>query len=414
MNNASALRIISEKEFLRNAWKAISKKNMRSKGLDNVTIKAFKGRLDEHLEQISRELREKTYTFNKLRAHAIQKAGSKKLRPLQIATVRDRVVMKALALFIEPSFHKFNLESSFAFIRNRGVKKAIERVHDYVSRGKKFYFEADIINFFGAVDREVLWVKFSKKVRSKSLLPLLRQCFNLELGNLESFRDELQELFYGAESGIPQGGVLSPMLANFYLYEFDLAMKNRGLNLVRYADDFVVFCDSPEEAHQAHEFCRASLKSLGLEIHSLDAPDSKSRFGNFSKDGIVFLGVRFEGEDTFPTKKVVKKFEEKVSEVLKLNSGNSLFKTLQQLGNLINGWGNCYKFMKVNDIYLRLDDFLKTHLQIYLNAAGVRLVGKNRRKQMKFLGVPSLSAMVQHCKDLQKNERESSTSPFKS
>jgi RNA-directed DNA polymerase len=98
------------------------------------------------------------YVFNKLRAHAIKKPGSLKHRPLQIAAVRDRVVMKAIALFIEPSFRQFNLGCSFAFIKGRGVSPAIKRIQDLVAQGNKFYFEADIINFFGAVDRQVLWV----------------------------------------------------------------------------------------------------------------------------------------------------------------------------------------------------------------------------------------------------------------
>jgi len=369
---------------------------MFSKGLDNITIKAFKSRLDENLAEISVELREQRYVFCRLRAHAIKKSGSSKMRPLQIATVRDRVVMKALALFIEPGFQRFNLDTSFAFIRERGVTKAIDRIHELVGLGKKFYFEADIINFFGAVNREVLWARFSKHVRHRSLLPLLRRCFDLELENLENHEVEFQELFIGADSGIPQGGVLSPMLANFYLYDFDLAMREHNLSLVRYADDFVIMCETAEESRRAHELSRATLKKLGLEIHRLDVPDTKSRFGYFPKEGLNFLGLRFEGQGTFPTSKAVKKFEAKVAEILKSGTGDSLFKTLQKLTNLINGWGNCYKAMKVYDIYLREDNFIKARVQSYLESSGVRLVGKNRRKQMRFLGVPSLVAMTQH------------------
>src|SRR5882724_3589069 len=132
INSTSALRTISDKEFLRKAWRQISKRNMLSKGLDNVTIKAFKSRLDENLEQISADLRARRYEFNKLRAHAINKPGSSKPRPLQIASVRDRVVMKAIALFIEPVFRRFDLKCSFAFIKNRGVQHAIKRIHELV------------------------------------------------------------------------------------------------------------------------------------------------------------------------------------------------------------------------------------------------------------------------------------------
>src|SRR5258706_708839 len=101
--------------------------------------------------------------------------------------------MKAIALFIEPSFRQFNLDCSFAFIKGRGLSPAIRRIQELVAQGNKFYFEADIINFFGAVDRQVLWVMFSKQVRHKSLLSLLRQCFNLELEDLQSHQTEFQE-----------------------------------------------------------------------------------------------------------------------------------------------------------------------------------------------------------------------------
>ena len=392
----SALRTISDAHFLRKAWREISKRNMLSKGLDNVTIKAFKGRLDQNLSDISAELRANRYVFNKLRAHAIKKPGSNKSRPLQIASVRDRVVMKAIALYIEPAFEKFNLGCSFAFIKGRGVKPAITRILDLVTQGNKFYFEADIIDFFGSVDRQVLWTMFSKQVRHKSLLPLLQQCFNLELQDLQGYQTEFQDLFFGAGSGIPQGGVLSPMLANFYLYEFDRRMLQRGFNLVRYADDFVVMCETEEKARQAHECARDTLRVLNLRIHALGSPGSKSRIGNFSKEGLMFLGIRFEGRDIFPASKVVKRFKEKVAEVLKPESGVSLFKTLQRLTNLLNGWGKCYRSMKVTRVYLELDQFVKNSVEAYLEKVGVRLIGKDRRKHMRLLGIPSLAAMVEH------------------
>lgn len=392
----SALQVISDKEFLRKAWREISKRNMLSRGLDNVTIRAFKNRLDENLETISEELRAHSYEFNRLRAHAINKAGSDQRRPLQIASVRDRVVMKALALFIEPSFGRFNLPCSFAFIKNRGVHPAIKRIHDLVEQGNKFYFEADIINFFGRVDRDILWQMFSKHIRQKSLLPLLRRCFNLELEDLQGYETEFQQLFVGADLGIPQGGVLSPMLANFYLYEFDRRMLGHGFNLVRYADDFVVMCNTEMRARQAYDFARQTLITLGLGIHPLDAANSKSKIGNFSKDHLIFLGVRFEGKEILPADKVIKRFRNKVLEVLKPGTGLSLFKTLQRLTNLINGWGKCYKMMRVVEVYLKLDEFIKGSVEQYLESLGVRLIGHNKRKHMKLLGIPSLTAMVEY------------------
>ncbi len=266
--------------------------------------------------------------------------------------------MKSIALFIDPVFQKYDLPCSFAFIKSRGVTKAIERIQELVDLGNKFYFEADIINFFGSVDRQTLWTMFSAQVRHKSLLSLLRQCFNLELEDLQSHKTEFQELFFGADSGIPQGGVLSPMLANFYLHEFDRRMLARGFNLVRYADDFVVMCKTEEDARRVYDFAKITLQTLNLRIHELDAPNSKSRIDHFSKHGLLFLGVRFEGKDVFPAKKATERFEAKVREILNPHSGDSLFKTLQKLTNLIQGWGKCYRNMRVLDIYEKQDQFV--------------------------------------------------------
>lgn len=395
MSSSSALRQVSDKDFLRKAWKAISKRNMQSKGIDNVTLKSFKERLEENLSIVSTELKTSQYQFHQLRAHAMKKPNSKKPRPLQIATVRDRVVMKALALYIEPTFDRFNLPCSYAFIKERGVPEAVQRIQSLISHGQRFYFEADIIDFFNKVDRNQLWKRFADKVRHKSLLDLLYQCFNLELEDLESHESEFQDLFAHAGSGIPQGGVLSPMLANFYLYYFDKRMLSQGFNLIRYADDFVVMCDSIEAALRAHDVCKATLKSLNLDIHPLGDMNSKSRIGDYSKDGLTFLGIHFRDGEVFPTAKVVDRFKSKVDEILQPNAGLTLFNTLQRLSNLLNGWGKCYRSMRVAQIYQSLDDYVRASLESYLLLLGFQVVNK-KRKPMKVLGVPSLQAMLEH------------------
>lgn len=395
MKSSTALYKISDLGHLRDAWKKLSKRK-KSKGSDGVTIEAFSGDLDSELRKISKELRDGTYRMRLLRP-SVLKAGFKKPRPLQIPAVRDRVVMKALALYIQPSFDNFNLPCSFAYIKgkDRGVPAVIGKVHDLVARGFIHYFEADIVNFFGTVDRSTLWEKFAKRVRHRSILPILKQCFEQELDNLEAFQVEYEKLFAGATAGIPQGGVLSPMLANFYLYEFDRAVTEKGFELIRYADDFVVMCATQQDAERAHIECRKLLGGLGLQIHPLGA-NSKSRIGCFSTDGLQFVGVQFEGTLTKPDPKVIRRFKEKVSLVLKPHSGDSLAETLQSLKNLIIGWGNGYKAMHVQKTFLDLDDFIKQEVVRYLHASGIKLEGRNRRKQMRFLGVPSLSKMVEH------------------
>src|ERR1019366_6475540 len=119
MRSISALHAVTEINALHAAWRAISKRNKLSKGSDNVTIKAFAANLDSNLRGIGSELRSKKYQFSKLRPATVAKPGSDKRRPIQIPAVRDRVVMKALALYIQPSFTRFDLPCSFAFIKGK-------------------------------------------------------------------------------------------------------------------------------------------------------------------------------------------------------------------------------------------------------------------------------------------------------
>jgi RNA-directed DNA polymerase len=392
MSTKPALSKISEVEYLKDAWRAINKSNLRSRGLDDVKILNFKAGLERNLSQISAELRAKSFVFHKLRPHAMEKLGSAEKRPLRIAAVRDRVVMKAIAQFISPSFQKFNLPCSFAYVKYGGVDAAVRRINELTTQGCRIYFQADIIKFFDSVDKELLWRRFAKHVRHRSLLPLIRQCFDLEVGDIDFLKTEDQELFTGSDSGIPQGGCLSPMLANFYLFDFDKALTGSGFGLVRYADDFLVMCESRERAECAYELCSAKLNDLGLKIHPLGS--AKTTIGEFSK-GLNFLGLHFMDGQVFPAEKSKNRFRAKIEETLKPHSGVSLPRTLQKLSNLIRGWGKYYSGMQVGKSYPALDEFIRESVRTYLKRSKVILVDRKWPRQRKFLGIPSLTAMAE-------------------
>ncbi len=144
-------------------------------------------------------------------------------------------------------------------------------------------------------------------------------------------------------------------------------------------------------------FCaERCLINSGYESTLWESQRARAGSATYSKEGLNFVGVRFEGSVTIPDPKVIPRFKEKVSLVLKPHSGESLVKTLQSLKNLITGWGNGYKAMRVQRTYLELDDYIRQEVSHYLQASGIKLVGRDRKKQMRFLGVPSLSAMVEH------------------
>ena len=147
---------LCSKQHLQLAWKALNKSNKHSHGLDDVNIEQFKNSLDHELTIISKQLRERSYIFTKFRGVTIPKPGSQDKRPIQIPAVRDRVVMKAISLLVEGKLRKFDMPCSFAYIEGRSIHKAIARVHELARAGNNFVLEADISNFFGAVDQNRL------------------------------------------------------------------------------------------------------------------------------------------------------------------------------------------------------------------------------------------------------------------
>ncbi len=391
---ANYLRQLSALEILRSAWKKLSKKK-HSRGFDEQTIEEFKRDLEHNLRQISTELRSGKFEFTPLLGRLHEKPGGGK-RPIKIPAVRDRVVAKAIQLQISYKFDKYNLPCSFGYIPGVSVADAVERVRNLATSGNVWVLEADMSKFFDTVDQTLLMDRFIKQIRVRSLEDVIRRALQVEVGNLDFFRPEEREMFPLADSGIPQGGVLSPMLANFYLYPFDKGMSEAGFNLVRYADDFVVMCPSEEQARSAYGLAKSILeKDLRLKLHELGDENSKTRITLYSK-GFTFLGLHFQGGRTTPGSKSVKKFKEKISAITDHRQGQNLLKTLTSLKNTIDGWGNAYHMYDSSETFHSLDLHVREQLANYLRANG--LLGRGHilsSDQRRFLGIPSLEGILQ-------------------
>jgi len=175
----------SELNHLYRAWRSIPKRAF-SRGFDEVTIEQFRQNLDANLRDISNELRKGGFTFTPARGVALSKPEGGK-RPIKVPAVRDRVVLKAIQLLIEHKFRKFNLPCSFGYVPYRSVPDAIARIRQLARDGNQWVLEADISKFFDTVDRDLLIMEFTKKIRLPSLLPIIEAALNVEVGNLESF-----------------------------------------------------------------------------------------------------------------------------------------------------------------------------------------------------------------------------------
>jgi RNA-directed DNA polymerase len=384
---------LSQPSFLLQAWKSISKSNKFSKGFDEQSIKDFSDNLGNEIFQLSRELRGKTFEFTKSRGVLAVKPGGKK-RPIEVPAVRDRVVLTAIKQLISTQFEHFDLDCSFGYVKGRSVRDAVDEVVRLASDGREYVLEADIKSFFNSVNQALLLEMFTREIRARSVLPLIERAIRVEVGNLDSFTPLDRAMFPAPDSGIPQGGVLSPMLANFYLHKFDTSMIGGGFNLVRYADDFVVMCRTEQEANEAYDLCLDILeKQLKLNIHHLGEAMGKTRITRYSS-GFSFLGIRFENGRVFPTDKVVSRFKDRVLSLTNPNSSGTVLGSLLKLSNVIKGWGNAFKNYDTERLFQELDSFIRDDMSKLLRHHGFYRAHHSLGKHhMKILGIPTLSTI---------------------
>lgn len=253
------------------------KANRGCAGVDGVTLGQFDRDLDANLFALQRELEQGTYFPLPLMKILVAKKNGEP-RGLCIPAVRDRVVQRAVLDRIEPELETQFEACSFAYRKGRSVKMAIGRVVELYNKGYRFVVEADIDAFFDNVDHELLHAKVERAVADPAIRTLIGRWVQGEVWDGKSLEKITR--------GIPQGSVISPVLANLFLDELDEAMLAQGFAFVRYADDYVVLCKTEEKAVQALDFSKQVLDKLRLE---LDEEDVTSFDEGFKYLGVFFL-----------------------------------------------------------------------------------------------------------------------------
>lgn len=343
---------VSAPRVLRWAFTKV-KANGGAAGVDHQTIAMYEQQLEQQTEYLARTLKEGSYQPAATRREWIPKPGSQEQRPLGIPTVRDRVVEKALQATIEPIFERDFAEQSYGFRPGRGCKDALRRVDQLLREGQKWVVDADLKSYFDTIPHERLLKQVEEKVADGRVLELLRKY--LEQKVLEQMRE------WQPEAGTPQGAVISPLLSNIYLDPLDQLMAASGIEMVRYADDFVILCRSEAAAQRALVLVQQWTAAAGLALH----PD-KTRIVDVTKPGgFDFLGYHFEPGQHWPRQKSLEKFKAALRAKTKRVNGQSLQAIIANVNRSARGWFGYFQHSH-RYTFEPLDRLLRTRLRSIL------------------------------------------------
>jgi group II intron reverse transcriptase/maturase len=335
-------------ELVRAAFKAV-KRNRGAAGIDKVSIKMFEANLDDNLRVLMRDLKDGSLEPFPLRRVFIPK-NETEFRPLGIPAVRDRVgqevIRRLLAPIFEPLFHK----SSFAYIQGRNAHQAVEALLALHRAGMRDVLDADIQGFFDNLPHDVIMSTVAEEVADGNILRLVEKF--LKSGVME------YGVFKPTTIGTPQGGVISPLLANIVLNRLDWQLHHAGFAFVRYADDFVVVCPSPKRAEEARTFVESVLTELGLKLSP-----AKTKVVSYGKR-YSFLGFLLSSRSRRMRPKSLKKFKDKVRDLTR-RKHNFEAEVIVKLNRVIGGTARYFatSFFTGRSSFHKLDSWIRMRLR---------------------------------------------------
>ncbi len=348
---------VSRLDTLTLGWVQVEK-NAGAAGVDRMSVERFAQAQNHYLAELAQGLRDGSYRPQPVRRVYIPKGKGQ--RPLGIPAVKDRVVQAALKLVIEPIFeHEFE-PRSYGFRQGLGCKDALREVDQYLKAGHFWVVDADLQSYFDTIPHEPLLAKVGRRIADGQVLELVERFLKQDI------MEDLKR--WTPIAGSPQGAVISPLLANVYLHELDVEMREAGLVMVRYADDAVVLCRTREEAEAALARMRAWVIANGLRLH----PD-KTHVGDCRVEGqgFEFLGYRFEAGRRWVRRKSLKSLRDKIRARTKRTVGHSIGCVIASLNATLKGWFGYFKHAD-RFVFKSTDGFVRRRLRAILRKQGHR------------------------------------------
>ena len=362
---------LSDSRNLNEAWRQVEE-NRGAPGVSGQTVEDYSKNATERLNRLGRRLHEGTYAAQPIRQKLIPKTdGSGKMRELGIPEVEDRIVQAAIVRLIEPIFEDKFLEGSYGFRPERSAHHALSRVETAIAADRPFVVDADISNCFGSIPHDALMNEVAKEISDTRLMGLIRSFVKADIvKEMESCTPV---------SGTPQGAVLSPLLANVYLHEFDLQMSRAGYEVVRYADDFVVLSRTKEEADEARACAEKVLQAMGLKLHP-----EKTRVVDSRQEPFQFLGYVFAPKGRWPRKGSEQKLRDRIREKTPRSGGQSLRVVIIRLNRTLKGWYRYFRHCVAN-VFEAVDGFVRRRLRSILRQyEGRRGAARNGRDNQRY------------------------------
>jgi len=352
------------------AWQKV-KENRGSAGIDEVTIGEFEEHKQYYLDLLHQKLREGTYQPKPVKRVEIPKSDGG-TRRLGIPSVMDRVVQQALVQRMEPIFEPKFVECSFGYRKGRSPHDAMRKVWRELMAGCAWVVDADLRQFFDTIDQEKLIDLIAEEISDGRVLALVRDI--LRSGVVEG------GCWQPTLTGVPQGGVASPLWSNIFLTPFDRAMSEGGFRLTRWADDFVIVCKTRDEARWALMCVERFLRQeLGIELNA-----HKTQIVHV-RQGFEFLGYKVKtgkglrlpvqnrhgGSHPYdlyaiPRDKSIRHFKDQIRALTRRKAPVTLQELIDQINPVIRGWGNYYRKAHVRRLFNQLDRWIQQRIYSFL------------------------------------------------